>query len=82
MMRVKLKKNILCPGPRGKFGQRIIKIETGTLYWFDSIANARKKKMIVCKNYERISEYKNKYYDCLSFPKEEFNNLFEVLYEI
>lgn len=82
MKRIKLKKDILCPGPKNKFGRKIVRIEKGTLFWFDGLANARKDRTLICKRYEYISKYERKCYDCLIFPKEEFNSLFEVVYEI
>lgn len=82
MQRLKLKKDIYCPGPKNKYGRRIVKVEKDTLFWLDSVANAREKKIVVCQRYEDITKYERKCYDCLVFPKEEFNNLFEVLYEI
>ena len=82
MKRLKLKKDILCPGNKNKYGRRIVKIEKGTLFWFDNVSNAKEKRMLACKKYESLSKYERKCYDCLIFPKEEFNNLFEVLYEV
>lgn len=82
MLRVRSKRRILCPGPENKFGRRVVKLSEGELFWFDGHVDKNQDRLMVCRRYESISKYKYKYFDAVSFPKNMFTELFEVLYEI